>query len=136
MMRTYIDCDLLTGQQLEALCILQDGEWHARRYIHNNMGSKKFHYNNISERIIKPLDAKGIVEQEERPDNEGSRRKKKFVRIKKDLDGQSLHDLHLLIVFSANYLVVKYGKKSPERANLFLTIRNESIKKCDELEKL
>ena len=130
-MRMSIDCDLLTGQQLEALSFLRDEEWHDRKYIHNKMGFKKYDYSIISERIIKPLEAKGIVEQEERP---GTR--KKFVRIRKDLDEQSLHELHLLIEYSANKLVMKYKGKNSEQAKFFLGIRDESIKKLRDLEKL
>jgi hypothetical protein len=133
MMRTPIDIDLLTGQQLEALHILHDGEWRDRKYIHNKMKFKKFAYSIISERIIKPLEAKGIVEQEDRPTEDGARREKKVVRIKKDIDE---HTLHSLIDYSANDLVMKYRKKSAERANFFLTMRNESIKKLLDIEKL
>lgn len=130
MMRTSID-SYLTGQQLEALFILRDGEWHDRKYIHSKIGFKKFNYSIISERIIKPLEANGIIEQEERPGT-----KKKFVRIRKDHDTQTLYKIHSLITHSANDQVMKYQHKNAERAKFFLTIRDESIKKLDELEKL
>ena len=130
MMRTSID-SYLTGQQLEALFILRDGEWHDRKYIHSKIGFKKFNYSIISERIIKPLEANGIIEQEERPGT-----KKKFVRIRKDHDTQTLYKIHSLITHSANDQVMKYRHKNAERAKFFLTIRDESIKKLDELEKL
>ena len=130
MMRTSLD-SYLTGQQLEALFILRDGEWHDRRYIHSKIGFKKFNYSIISERIIKPLETKGIIEQEERPGT-----MKKFVRIRKDHDTQTLYKIHSLIMHSANDQVMKYRHKNAEQAKFFLAIRDESIKKLDELEKL
>lgn len=131
-MRTSINSDFLTELQLVALDILlKDGEWHDRKDIHKKIGFKKFSYSIISERIIKPLEKKGIVEQEERPGT-----KKKFIRIKRDLDEQSLNEFHLLVEYSSNNVVMKYRKKDAERANLFLEMRNRSIKKLSELEEI
>ena len=122
----------LTDQQLECLQILIDGHWHDRNEIRQKI--RNYIPANISGRIIGPLEKRSIVEQEERPVQDGSRKLKKFVRIKKDIDEDWLHSL---IEYSANYLVVKYSKKKcSERANFFLNVRNSSIKRRDELEKL
>ena len=126
-MRMSINSDLLTEQQIKALSFLHDGKWHDRKYIHNKMGFKKYDYSIISERIIKPLVSRGIVEQEERPGT-----KKKFARIRKDLDKQSL----LLIEYSAVKLVMKYRGKNREKVKFFSEIKRKSIKKLAELEKL
>jgi hypothetical protein len=122
----------LTDKQVECLYVLMDGNWHERGEISRLI--KNYIPANISGRIIKPLEREGIVEQEERPIREGSKKLKKFVRINKDYDE---HRLHLLIEYSANDLVLKYSKKKKkERADLFLKIRNESIEKLDKLEQL
>jgi hypothetical protein len=124
----------LTDQQLECLWVLNDGNWHDHREI--GMHIKKFIPSNLSGRIIGPLEKRGLIEQEERPIKDGSRKMKKFVRVRKDLGKQSLHDLHLLIEYSANDLLMRYRKKDPERKNFFSTMRDESIKKLSELKKL
>ena len=121
----------LTDQQLECLWVLNDGNWHDHRNI--GMHSKIFIPSNITGRIIRPLENRGIVEQEDRPIKEGSRKPKKFVRIRQDADARNLH---LLIEYSANDLVLKYRKKQPEKADFFLKMRDESIRKFVELEKL
>jgi hypothetical protein len=148
MMRTPIDIDLLTGQQLEALHILNDGEWRDRTYIHNKIGFKKFDYSIISERIIKPLEAKGIVEQEGRPTEDGARREKKFVRIKSDVDPRQFHEL---IRQSALFMINKYRvqkKRSMEQkknlkrgvkkdaADIYEKMYYESARELLKLEKL
>ncbi|GAB6265519.1 MAG: hypothetical protein STSR0001_09640 [Methanothrix sp.] len=111
MMRTSIDSDLLTRQQLEALFILNDGEWYDRKDIHKKMGFKKFDYSIISERIIKPLEVKGIIEQEGR---EGTRRL--FARIKKDID------LLLLMNLRDSYQILwtrAHERKDDKREKLY-----------------
>lgn len=131
MVQMSANGDLLTEQQLNALLILQDGEWHDRRDIHSKLRFKKYNYSIISERIIKPLEEIGLIEQEERPGT-----KKKFVRIRIDLDDQGLQELHSLIMFSANELDIKYMKKDKERADFFRAVVLKSDKKLGELEKL
>jgi hypothetical protein len=121
----------LTYKQLECLWFLNDGNWHDHKNI--GMHIKEFISSNITGRINSPLENRGIVEQEERPEKEGSRKKKNFVRIRQDVDAWNLH---LLIEYSANDLILKYNrKKQPEKADFFLKMRNESIKKLDELDK-
>lgn len=71
----------ITDQQLECLCVLADGEWRDRREIQKNL-NLKYIKSNISSRIISPLVKMRIIEQEERPLKEGSRKKKKVVRIR------------------------------------------------------
>jgi hypothetical protein len=124
----------LTDQQLECLWFLRDGSWHDHKDIGRHI--KNFIPSNLTGRTIRPLENRGFIEQEVRPVKDGSRKMKNFVRIKKDLGGQMLHDLHLLIVYSANDLVMRYKGKNTERAKFFNAIRKESIKKCNELEKL
>lgn len=124
----------LTDKQIECLHILQDENWHDHKEIGRE--TKTYIDENISGRIIKPLERRGIVEQEERPENEGSRKMKKFVRMRTDIDAQSLHRLHLLIEYSANDMVMKFRGKNSERAKIFLGIRDESIKKLIELGKM
>lgn len=121
----------LTDKQLESLYLLMDGNWHDHAEISRK--TRTFIPANISGRIVRPLEDRGIIEQEERSVKEGSKKVKKFVRIRKDVDE---HTLHLLIEYSANDLVMKCRKESAELANSFLEIRNESIKKLCELEKL
>ncbi|GEM_PF-3008134 len=93
MVRTLDDIDLLTTQQLEFLCAISDGEWHDRKFIREKMGMKKLIPSILSERIIKPLEAKGIIEQEERPVKEGSKKMKKCARIRKEINLLLLMDL-------------------------------------------
>lgn len=47
------------------------------------MGLKTYNPSILPERIIEPLESMGLVEQEKRPEKEGSRKKIVFVRIKK-----------------------------------------------------
>jgi hypothetical protein len=151
----------LTDKQLECLNILRDGNWHDHREISREL--KSYIPSNISGRMVRPLEKRGIVEQEERTEKEGSKRKKKFVRIRREFDE---HLLHLLIEYSANDLVNKFNNNlfdlcftesnkgelprvrpkdeleinQPKIAQLkkcceiFLDIRNKSLKKCRELE--
>lgn len=131
MVRMSANSGLLTEQQLNALLILQDGEWHDRRDIHSKLRFKKYNYSIISERIIKPFEEIGLIEQEERP-----KTKKKFVRIRTDLGDQGLQELYSLMMFSASELVLKYRKKDKERADFFHAVVSQSDKKLGELEKL
>lgn len=120
----------LTDKQLESLYLLMDGNWHDHAEISRK--TRTFIPANISGRIVRPLEDRGIVEQEERPIKNGSKKTKKFVRIRPDIDA---HMLHLLIEYSANDLIIKHGrKKQPEKAKFVLTIRNDSIKQLVELE--
>ena len=148
----------LTDKQLECLQILMDGDWHDYKEI----GQKIRIYipANISGRIIRPLEEQYIVEEEDRPVKEGSRKTKKCVRIRKDIDEYRLHQV---IIQSANQIVNKYNekladlyagtsggrdksrtveekKKKAENYNKqyssFLAIRDKSLKKCSDIEKL
>ncbi|OPY55261.1 MAG: hypothetical protein A4E48_00115 [Methanosaeta sp. PtaU1.Bin060] len=98
----------LSEQQMTCLCFLLDGNWHDRRELRRVEGMKNVAPSTISERIIRPLESIDLVEQEARSVKEGSKQKKNFVRIRKDID---VHRLHLLIEYSANRLVTKYRKK-------------------------
>lgn len=121
------------GKQLECLHILIDGNWHDRRELSQKL--KIFVPANVSGRIVRPLEKSGIIEQEERPDKEGSRRMKKFVRIRKDLDEEWLLEVLSLLKSRADELVTKYeGKNAAERAKIFFTMKIDFIKKIDELE--
>jgi len=121
----------LTDQQLECLNVLRDGEWHDYDEISRRL--RNFIRSNISGRIIGPLKKRNIIEQDERPVKEGSRKIKKLARIRKDIDA---HTFHLLIEYSANDLILKYNRKTqPEKADFFLKMRDESIRKLVELEK-
>lgn len=75
----------LTDKQLGCLCVLADGEWHDRQEIREKLGLKLIS-SNISSRLISPLNALGIIEEEERPINNGSNKNKRVVRIKKGSD--------------------------------------------------
>jgi hypothetical protein len=123
----------LSDNQLECLSVLGDGDWHDYQEISKKL--KNYILSNLSGRVIRPLRERGIIEEEARPVKEGSKKHKKFFRIRKDLDEQSLHEIHLLIEYSANALVMKYRGKNRERSQFFLKIRDESIKKLSELEK-
>ena len=118
----------LNDQQLECLWFLMDGDWHSHREI--RLEIRNYIPSNISGRIIRPLETRGILEQVERPVTEGSRKMRKLVRIRTEFDERTLH---LLIEYSANDLVIR--KKSAEDRDLYLKIRNASIKRLDELDK-
>ncbi len=118
----------LTAQQIELLLLLMDGNWHERSEIRRKI--KNYISSNISGRIIRPLEDLGIVEQEERPIKEGSRKMKKMVRIsKKTIDERSLHQI---IMYSANDLVL--GGGSETFRPFFLKIRNQSMERLRRLD--
>lgn len=107
-MRTSKDIDYsddanLTGQQLVFLNALTDGKWareksegwspssdkwYERSEIRKKMGLKTFTPSILSERIIKPLELTGIVEQKV-----GRKKTMKVVRIRKEFGELRLHSL-------------------------------------------
>lgn len=100
-----------TDQQLECLCILADGEWHDRNEIRQKMGLKMIH-SNISSRLIGPIAEIGLVEQEERPLKDGSKKTKKVIRISRDINDYAFFHI---ISNSAERLAAKYGRIDEKR---------------------
>lgn len=119
MMRTLDDIDLLTAQQLEFLCAISDGGWYDRKSIRKKMGMKKLIPSILSERVIKPLEAKGIIEQEERPLKDGSRKMKKVTRIREDIDLlllMNLRDSYQTLLKNSNEKQDKRGEMLYQKA--------------------
>jgi hypothetical protein len=108
-----------TDQQLECLCVLADGEWHDRNEIRQKMGLKTIH-SNVSSRLIGPLVEIGLVEQEERPLKDGSKKIKKVIRFSKDIDE---YVFFYIISNSAERLAVKYCRND-EKNKLYSEMVN------------
>jgi len=100
-----------TDKQLECLCLLADGEWHDRIEIRQKLGLKLIN-SNITIGLIRPLEEIEIVEQEERPLKEGSKKNKKVIRIRQDVDEYAFCQT---ILNSARHLVAKYRKDKQKR---------------------
>ncbi|OPX77811.1 MAG: hypothetical protein A4E45_01755 [Methanosaeta sp. PtaB.Bin039] len=124
MLRTLNDSDLLTGQQLVFLDSLADGEWHDRKFIRGKMKLKKLIPSILSERIIKPMEEKGLVEQEEVPVREGSRKMKKLVRLRKDV---YQYRRSLLVFHSTLAMLDKYRAQQRQQKKLKRGIKQDDF---------
>lgn len=140
MMRTLEHTDnqenKLTHHQVVTIGALLDGNWHDREYVREELGLKTLSRSIISERILKPLEKMHLIEQKEMlPKNatEG-KRKRKFVRIGKDIDE---HRLHMLIFTSANDAFCKYRGRADKMRDckILLNLSDRSRAICVKLEK-
>ena len=73
-------------QQLRCLCLLADGEWRDRQEIRERLGLKLIP-SNVYNRIILPLEKRGLIEQDVQPLSDKSRKKKKIARMIEGQDG-------------------------------------------------
>jgi hypothetical protein len=153
---TRLESGDLSEHQLVFINALLDREWHDRRALLQIPEMKGVWASTIKQRVIQPFEALGFIEQEDRPaerKKRGGSSKKKYVHLKDDVDEYRLHQI---IIHSANQVVNKYNEKladlykqkdetkntkqmivdHDERYKFFLQIRNNSLKKCKELEQL